>query len=462
MENYSFVDILVNKFCSFERGQIVKNNSERWKKRFDSSVKQFSDVSYVKKKIEYSRNKCLYNIENQIFNFEKKFIDNTNRKMFFAQTDKDVYDIISRIIKEENISNVVFSKSNLLDEISLNSYLKKKQLNVTKTNIGDFILELEHGKPSHIVTSTYHKNLEEISSLYNKEFGTDENITAQDVIDIASKKIKENIKGADALVSGANFLVSETGSIVFIEDEGDINRAMSMVKTHIIIAGMEKIISNLKELNYLLPVVSTFATGQNLASYITIITKNPKRIIGENQKIFLILVNKGRTDLLQSAVSRNILKCIRCGACANVCPIYKNLGGNVYNCVYPGPLGLILATNIESSKEYKDLPYACTLCGKCKDICPAGIDLTTLIIQARKDVIEKDIHSLNDQELIMLLYKKTLKRKRMNGFHYGFKQWRFEKVISKQWGNKRVVPKFSRKTFSEKYIDLHKGEENLI
>jgi L-lactate dehydrogenase complex protein LldF len=445
----SFTDIAEKEDYSFDNNNSIKKNIEKWNNSFKYSLNLFSDIDIAKNKVVNIRDKSIYNLDTLVFTFESNFNKNGG-KVCFAQTTKDVNEIISKIIKERQIKSVVLSKSNLLEEISIRNFLKKKSVDYSNSDIGDFIVYSENNKPSHIVNSAIHHNLDEISQIFSANYGVDENANAQEIVKVASQKINENILGADAFITGANFLVADTGSIVFVENEGNILKSSLTAKTQIIIAGIDKVVSSLSDLNILLPMLSTHATGQNMTTYTDIVSGVD---VESREEIYIIIVDNNRTNLLSDKTLRTALRCIHCGACANVCPIYKNIGGYAYNCTYPGPLGLIISPYIEKDEDNKHLPFVTTLCGKCREVCPAHININNLILHTRKDIIDNGLHTIEDEQFIKSLYKKTIKRRRMNRGSAGIKNWKLQRKLRKLWGSRRNLPKFAQTPFSVMYTE---------
>jgi len=300
------------------------------------------------------------------------------------------------------------------------------------------------------VTPAMHKSKEDIAELFNKKFDLPAESTPQEITAYVRKKLREKFIHADVGITGANFLISDIGGIAVSENESNALLSMSFPKVHIAIAGIEKLIPSIKDLQTFWPLLSTFGTGQNVTVYNSIITGPRKE--GETDgpmDMYVIIIDNGRSRLLARSQQRRALSCIRCGACLNGCPIYKNIGGHTYATTYSGPIGSVITPFLCGIEEYKHLSYASSLCGKCSEVCPVYIPLHKLLLYNRRDFVrEKKVTPM--ERLIMTGFKLfLLKRKRMDFFNSTLKNYGIQLFFKSPWGQRRDLPVFQKKSFNK-------------
>ncbi|MGI6717728.1 MAG: LUD domain-containing protein [Bacteroidales bacterium] len=457
VEEFTFANMINTDYYNPERSKIINDNLNRWEKSFNYAKDLNINLRIAKDKLAEIKDKATYNLEKLIFDFSEKFT-NQGGEIYFAQNEKDVYEIISRLIKSYKIEKFAISKSNIVDELELREYFDKKSIPYVNTNIGDYLTRLNKKNSSHLVSSAIDLNLEDI---HNLNIPNIKDITSlEETINIISNNINNEIKqNVNCTLSGANMLISETGSILLVENEGNIIKSKSYTKNHIVIAGIDKMIQNLNDLDLLLPMLSIYGSGEPLNTFSSIISSPTKISNTETQNLILILVNNNRTELLKDKKLREVFRCIGCGACTNVCPIYRQFGGNKYDNAYPSPIGCIKMPYIGGYKKYKHLLNVTSLCGKCTDICPVNIDLNNLFINARHNLVEREINSIEYEKIYERFYRKTIKRRSMNGANYKIKQWRLERILAKRWGMYRKLPHFAKSSFSKQYTELHNKSE---
>ncbi len=453
VEEFTFANIINTDYYNPERSKIINDNLNRWKKSFNYAKELKINMEVAKNKLAEIKDKATYNLEKLIFDFSKKFT-NQGGEVYFAQNEKDVYDIISRLIKNNEIEKFAISKSNIVDELEIREYFEKKSIPFINTNIGDYITKLNNKKSNHLVSSAINLNLEDI---HNLDIPNIEDITTlEDTIKIISNNIDEEIRNnVNCTISGANMLIAETGSILLVENEGNILKSKAYTKNHIVIAGIDKMIQNLNDIDLILPMLSIYGTGESSNTFSSIISSPTKISNTETQNLILILVNNNRTELLKDKKLRKTFRCIGCGACANVCPIYKQFGGEKYDNAYPAPIGCIKMPYLGGYKKYKHLLNVTSLCGECSNICPVNININDLFINARHSLVEREINSIEYEKIYERFYRKTIKRRSMNGVNHKIKQWRLERILAKRWGMYRKLPHFAKNSFSKQYTELH-------
>ena len=319
-------------------------------------------------------------------------LEKNNIKVHWAETDDEANNIIYQILKEANAKTVAKGKSMVTEEIELNEFLDSKGIDILETDLGEFLVQLANEKPSHIVMPAIHKSRKEISRVFADhfpEFPYTENV---DLITQQARKIlRDRFRQADAGISGVNFAVAETGTICLVENEGNGRMCTTAPPLHIAVAGIEKVVENLSDVPTLLNILTKSATGQEITTYFNMIS-SPRK---EDEKdgpssMHVVLLDNGRSKIHQNNVMQETLKCIRCGACINHCPVYTQLGGHAYGTVYPGPIGITLEPQQKGITELGDLTSLCSLCGACGEVCPVQIPLPRLINQLRSETVEGD------------------------------------------------------------------------
>lgn len=415
---------------------------DAFKQIVENKAGYYSDLDLEKQRASNIRTKAFKKLDKLLVDFDTNFTDNGG-KLFWANDADDAKQMILSILSQEKIKKILKTKSSTLEEIGLTSFLKMKKIKVVDTNIGDFVCSLYNERPYNIQSPAAHKKVEEIASLYSEQFGVKENCNAKQLTTATRLLLKDNMLNAECVITGANFLVSNTGSIVLTENEGNILKSTSFAPVHIIVAGIDKLITSMEDLGVLLPISSLYEPNKNVSTYYNFINKS------EDKKIFLILLNNGRTDVLSKEEQRKILTCIQCGACAEVCPIYNIVGGHIYEEYFPGPVGSVISPIIKGMEESSHFCTLCTSCGRCNEVCPVNIPLRDLFIENRNDLVKTDKSLISERYFFSYLMKKFSSRKNLDKHNSGFKNFELRQYIKKKWGYKRELPKFAEESFSQ-------------
>jgi L-lactate dehydrogenase complex protein LldF len=285
----------------------------------------------------------------------------------------------------------VKSKSMATEEIGLNQALEAAGIRVLETDLGEYIVQLKGVGPAHIVVPAFHLSTEEIAALFREKLGVEAPAEAQQLTQIARMKLREEFLNADLGISGANFLIAETGTLVTVTNEGNGRMCCTVPPVHVAVVGIDKVVPDWESLTVLLKLLARSATGQKLSCYTQFISGPPRSEAETGPKaLHLVLLDNGRSRILQSPETRETLLCIRCGACLNICPVYNSVGGYAYGYPISGPTGVLFASQILGAKAAGALPFASTLCGACNDICPVKIPITEILLQLRHRVVEGD------------------------------------------------------------------------
>ena len=320
----------------------------------------------------------LSNLDQYLIEFEQNAIKN-GVKVHWATNADEHNQIILNILRQNNAKRIVKSKSMLTEECHLNPYLQKNGFEVVDTDLGERIIQFRKEPPSHIVMPAIHLKKEEIGKTFHEHLGTpaDEK-DPQRLTEAARQHLREKFVAAEVAISGVNFAIAETGSVVVCTNEGNADLGVTFAKVHIASMGIEKIIPTWKHLGVFTRLLARSATGQPITTYTSHFTK-PR----SGNEMHIVIVDNGRSQQLGREDFRNSLKCIRCAACMNTCPVYRRSGGYSYDFTVPGPIGSILSPNLDL-KKYSSLPFASTLCGSCSEVCPVKIDIHTQLYKWRQ------------------------------------------------------------------------------
>ncbi len=309
----------------------------------------------------------------------------------WARTGEEARAIVLDLARKNNVKRIVKGKSMATEEIELNEALEEAGIESVETDLGEYIVQLANEKPSHILAPAVHKSKEDVAELFAEKLGVLNLRHAEEMTAVARKRLREKFCAADMGITGANFAIAETGTIVLLENEGNIRLSTTLPRIHVALMGLEKLVPTLADLAVFLKVLARSASGQKMSSYVSMIT-GPRRT-GETdgaEEFHLIILDNGRTRLLADEEMRESLYCLRCGACLNVCPVYQKVGGHAYGTVYSGPIGSILTPAFAGLEKSKDLPFASTLCGACREICPVRIDIPRMLLKLRSEWSEGD------------------------------------------------------------------------
>ena len=328
----------------------------------------------------------LANLDMYLELYEEKVIENGGQ-VHWARDANEACEIIAQICKEAGARTVTKGKSMVSEEMHLNPVLEAAGMTVVETDLGEYIVQLAGETPSHIIAPAVHKTREQITELFHKHhspLGYTDRVTQREaLVNEARSVLRDRFVSADVGITGANFLIAETGGNVIVTNEGNGDLTSSLPRVHIITAGIEKVIPSLEDLSVLLRVLARSATGQEFSAY-TSLYSGPRRS-GDSEgpeAYHVVLLDNGRSSML-GGVYQPMLRCIRCGACLNHCPVYSAIGGHSYGWVYPGPMGSVLTPLLNGFDQSLDLPNACTLNGRCKEVCPVRIPLSDLLLQHR-------------------------------------------------------------------------------
>lgn len=396
------------------------------------------------------KDNVLSNMHQYLTEFEEKATQN-GMVVHWAADAKEHNEIIHSILRQNKVTQIVKSKSMLTEECGLNEFLGKNNIDVVDTDLGERIVQLANEHPSHIVLPCIHWKKEEIGELFHKHLNTPKgNADPQFLTNAARVHLREKFLTRKIAITGVNFAVAETGEFVVCTNEGNADMGAHLADVHIACMGIEKIIPQRKHLGIFLRLLARSATGQPITTY----SSHFKKPIA-NQQVHIVLVDNGRTVQLGRDSFRNSLKCIRCAACFNTCPVYRRSGGHSYHTAIAGPIGAILAPNLDM-KKYADLPFASTLCGSCSNVCPVKIDIHDQLYKWRQ-VITEEGHSPKAKTAAMKVMAATLSNPGVFNF-----AGRAGKLVMKYlpflvgnklnpWFKQRDMPEVPKQSFTQWY-----------
>ena len=455
-QSQTFIAKTTVKAADLEHRRKINFNIGKYNAVVPKGKEQFADVHLARERAKNIKWRAIETLDQQLEEFERNFTKHGG-KVIWAENSEQAIEEILKICKEKNCSSLVKSKSMVTEEIHLNAALEKNGIDSVETDLGEYIQQLDGEAPYHIVTPAMHKSKEDVARLFNKKLGTDINLTPAELTQVARVILREKYVQAEVGVTGANFIISDIGGIAVTENEGNARLSCAFPKTHIVIVGIEKMIPSLTDLGLFWPLLSTFGTGQKITVYNTIVT-GPRQ---ENEtdgpeEMYVILLDNGRTNILQNPKQRESLYCIRCGACLNACPIYKNIGGHAYGATYSGPIGSVITPHLQGMDEFKHLSYASSLCGNCTEVCAVKINLHELLLENRHESVDEGLTTFTERMAWKAWRLASLKRSFMN-LGSGTLKNKVVNGMFKGWNRNRSDLNFSQKTFNQMWKERYKN-----
>lgn len=460
MSHHAEEFLVASEDKAFDRDhrRIINYNIGKYDAAVNRGLSRLINLDNAKKKGHVIKWRVMENLDKFLPEFESNF-QRRGGKVIWANDAEEANREILNIIKKAGAKTVVKSKSMVTEEIKLNEFLEEHHIESLETDLGEYIVQLLGQRPYHIVTPAMHLSKEDIAKLFNGKFGTPIDATPEQLTAKARELLREKYVQADVGITGANFLVADTGSIAVSENEGNARLSISFPKIHIAVVGIEKMIPSIADLDLFWPMLATHGTGQNLTVYNTILS-GPRQ---ENEtdgpdEMYVVLLDNGRTHLLAQKEQRQGLYCIRCGACLNACPVYKNIGGHTYEATYSGPIGSVITPHMQGMEEFKHLSYASSLCGKCTEVCPVKIDIHKMLLLNRRDAVKDGIVAKKEKWGWEIWKKGMLSRKMTDFFSGKTKNFLLRKLFKKTWGHLRAMPEVADKSFSRMWQERNSSE----
>lgn len=390
----------------------------------------------------------------------KAAVERNGGHFHLVSTPAEARELILGIAAKAGCKCVIKSKSMVSEEIGLAHEMERRGLDVVETDLGEFIVQISHDKPSHIVAPIVHKDKASVAKLFSEYFKTPYNDDPQFLTRQARAHLRDKFRRADFGMTGANFLVAETGQVCAVENEGNARQSVTTPRVLVSLAGIEKIVPRLSDLSVMLKLLARSATGQHMTIY-TNLFGGPRKA-GEKdgpREFHLVLLDGGRSEILAGEY-RQTLRCIRCGACLNACPIYRKIGGHAYGNVYSGPIGALITPLMNGLEQYKDLPQASSLCGACYEACPVKIEIPKHLIHLRRDINRRHINGRLER-MVYRMWGWGLKFPFLYGVIGGLQKFDLRRRaggtgwvkslprIASGWTQVRDMPAPAKKTFHE-------------
>ncbi|TSJ43206.1 iron-sulfur cluster-binding protein [Mucilaginibacter corticis] len=447
-----------NKAFDIGHRKIINYNIGKYDAAVSRGLSRIENLENAKRKGHVIKWKMMENLDKVLPEFEANFQKRGGKVIWANDADEAKKEILN-ILKKAGTKTVVKSKSMVTEEIELNEFLEHNQIESLETDLGEYIVQLLGQKPYHIVTPAMHLSKEDIAKLFHERFGMPIDSTPQQLTQKARELLRDKYVQADVGITGANFLIADTGSIAISENEGNARLSTSFPKIHIAIVGIEKIIPSINDLDLFWPMLSTHGTGQNLTVYNTILS-GPRQANETDgpEEMYVVLLDNGRTNLLAQKEQRQGLYCIRCGACLNACPVYKNVGGHTYNAPYSGPIGSVITPHLQGMENFKHLSYASSLCGKCTEVCPVKIDIHKMLLLNRRDAVKDGLVPTKEKWGWAIWKKGMLSRKLEDFFSGKTKNYFMRKFFQKTWGHFREMPQVAEKSFAQQWKEKNQTE----
>ncbi len=444
-----------------DKERVQWHNETLWqvRQKRDKAASKIAEWEQLREIASGIKNNVMNHLDDYLIQFEEQATKN-GIQVHWARDGKEHNEIVHSIINRHQAKNVIKSKSILTEECGLNHYLEEKGFDIIDSDLGERIIQFSKETPSHIVMPAIHLKTGEISELFHQHLGTEKGNEDPDYLTKAARKhLRERFLQAEIAITGVNFAIAETGGFVVCTNEGNADLGAHIAKVHIACMGIEKIIPRFQDLGVFTRLLARSATGQSITNY-TSHFRRPR----DGQEMHIVLVDNNRTKILLKENFQESLKCIRCGACMNTCPVYRRSGGHSYMATVPGPIGSVLSPQ-HNIKAHTSLPFASSLCGSCTDVCPVKINLHELLLEARQEVV----HSGEDNPLkrgIMLMAIKSFGSPgnyRLAGklMKIGLK-WLPKFVTHNRfntWTKARELPKVPGKSFKEWYKKERNGNK---
>ena len=367
--------------------EIIRKNMESYDAAHLKGRARFQDWEAARRRCQEIKREAVNHLDRYLLQFEEKVMVRGGH-VFWAEDAEQACAYICDLAQRRGVKTVVKSKSMVTEEIELSHALEKLGIKAWETDLGEYIVQLRHEPPYHIVTPAMHLNRTQIGDLFRQELEPNLSDDPVELMAAARRKLRQAFFAAEMGISGANFIVADLGAIALSTNEGNGRLTTSLPRIHVAVTGIEKVIPRLEDLATLWPVLATSGTGQPITTYSTLIggARRPGEADGP-EEFHVVLVDNGRSRLLANAEEREVLHCIRCGACLNICPVYRHVGGHTYGTIYGGPIGSVLTPQLRG-QEFAHLSSASSLCGACTSVCPVRIDLHHHLLHNRRDFVE--------------------------------------------------------------------------
>ncbi len=446
--------------------QALRSATDTFAERRSAAIAAVPDWEALREQARLVKDATVARLDHYI----EQFADNAEQAgatVHWARDGKEACAIVQKIAEDNGATRLVKSKSMATEEIHLNKALAERALEPVETDLGEWIIQLAGETPSHIIVPAIHMTRDQVGELFVDKLGIPPSNDPKTLCAHARERLRSHFAQADLGISGVNFGVAETGSILILENEGNVRMTTTMPKVHVAVMGIERVIPRFKDLEVFLRLLPRSGTGQHLTTYQSILTGTDSAQDSANgqgpEQVHIVLLDNGRSKIAVDEKMRETLACIRCGACLNACPVYQTVGGHAYGTVYPGPIGAILTPQLAGMHEAKPLPFASSLCGACKDVCPVKIDIPSLLLELRQRAVEGTDH----EPATKRSFFESMSWRMWSWFMRGPKRFRFASAMARlgqsmplvhrlvppmaAWHSTRELPRLAKRSFRNTY-----------
>ena len=446
--------------------QALRNATDKFAERRTAAIAAVPDWQALREQARQVKDATVAGLADYI----EQFADNAERAgatVHWARDGKEAFAIITKIAEANQATRLVKSKSMATEEIHLNKALAERAREPVETDLGEWIIQLAGETPSHIIVPAIHMTRDAIGELLVDKLGIPPSNDPKTLCAHARERLRHNFANADLSISGVNFGVAETGSILILENEGNVRITTTMPKVHVAVMGIERVIPRFLDLEVFLRLLPRSGTGQHLTTYQSILTGTDSHLqdgYGQGpEQLHIVLLDNGRAKIAIDEKMRETLACIRCGACLNACPVYQTIGGHAYGSVYPGPIGAILTPQLAGLHQATPLPFASSLFGACNDVCPVKIDIPSLLLELRQRAVEGS----KTEPAAKRSFIEGITWRMWSWFMRGAKRYRFAMFLGRlsqrvpflqqllppmaAWHATRELPRLARRSFRDTY-----------
>ncbi len=425
-----FLRDAAEKSADLAHREIIRRGMESYDTAHLKGRARIKDWEAAREKCQQIKRQAINHLDRYLVQFEQQVIARGGH-VFWAEDSEQACSYVKNLATQRGVKTVVKSKSMVTEEIHLGPVLEKAGIKVWETDFGEFIVQLRGEAPYHIVTPCMHLKRDQIANLFREKL--DKNIESDDpayLMTVARRILRQAFFSAEMGISGANFLVADAGVVAINTNEGNGRLCTSIPRIHVVVTGIEKVLPRLEDLAVFWPVLATSGTGQGITTYSTLIggPRRPGEADGP-EEFHVVLVDNGRSRLLANPEQREVLHCIRCGACLNICPVFRHIGGHTYGTTYPGPIGSVLTPHLAGLAEFKHLSYASSLCGACSSVCPVKINLHHHLLQNRRDATEAGA-TKSSERFVFSMWRRAMLHPRI----YAFGGWSMRKGLRLLYG----------------------------
>ncbi len=386
--------------------------------------------------------------------------------VFFAETAEDANRYIEEVVRKKQAKKIVKSKSMVTEEIGLNPTLEKAGCEVIETDLGEYIIQLDNDHPSHFLGPALHKTREQVKDIFSEKRGYTGTEEPEELTQFAREQLRKEFLSADIGITGCNFAIANSGTVGIVTNEGNARLSTTVPKTQITVMGMERLVPSWEDFEVMVSLLCRSAVGQKLSTYVTAVSG--PRLEGEAdgpEEFHLVIVDNGRSGILGTQF-QSALHCIRCSACVNVCPVYRHIGGHAYGSIYQGPIGAVLTPLLGGYEEYKELPYASSLCAACTEVCPVRIPLHELLYKHRQQIVQEEGLAPAGEKIAMKTFRTVTSSSRLykvstksatvvRGVIAGMSKGGPKPI--RGWTQSRNLPSVGKKRFRDLYKERKKG-----